>query len=191
MSTENRRKSSIKNRLGGGAANKGFSLVELIIVIAIMAALIAILAPQFVKYIERSRVAADDATAEELLNTVQVIMADEKYAPVIAKGNGNNTFSTPIKFTHKDAPNWTSGNNTVTVNDAHLTASTSAGTPTTQAAAIRAGLTEFLGPDWPIKYNVKSNTRAGQTYTVTLTYKDAVGGVSGEYTVSGAWAATK
>ena len=34
--------------------NKGFSLIELIVVIAIMAILVSVLAPQFMKYVEDS-----------------------------------------------------------------------------------------------------------------------------------------
>ena len=35
--------------------NAGFSLVELIIVVAIMAVLVGVIAPQWLKYVERSR----------------------------------------------------------------------------------------------------------------------------------------
>ncbi len=54
----------------------GFSLVELIIVIAIMAALIAILAPQYIKYVERSRKQADITVATEVLNAAKVAASD-------------------------------------------------------------------------------------------------------------------
>lgn len=56
--------------------NKGFSLVELIIVIAIMVVLIAVLAPQYLKYVEKSRVASDQTTVVEYINAMQVLAAD-------------------------------------------------------------------------------------------------------------------
>ncbi|MGI5970417.1 MAG: type IV pilin protein [Oscillospiraceae bacterium] len=59
-----------------GMNNKGFSLIELVIVVAIMAALIAILAPQYLKYVEKSRVTADEAMADELLRAIQVAASD-------------------------------------------------------------------------------------------------------------------
>lgn len=43
----------------GTISNRGFSLVELIIVIAIMAVLVGILTPQYLSYMHRAKVAAD------------------------------------------------------------------------------------------------------------------------------------
>ncbi len=56
--------------------NKGFSLVELIIVIAIMAVLVGVLAPQFLKYVERSRKSTDVQTVAEIISAVNVYVAD-------------------------------------------------------------------------------------------------------------------
>ncbi len=56
--------------------NKGFSLVELIIVIAIMAILIAVLAPQYIKYVEKSRKSADLDNYQKIIDAVQVVYAD-------------------------------------------------------------------------------------------------------------------
>ncbi|MBO6138376.1 MAG: prepilin-type N-terminal cleavage/methylation domain-containing protein [Lachnospiraceae bacterium] len=66
--------------------NKGFSLVELIIVIAIMAILVAILAPQFLKYVERSRNTADVANAREMSNAVIAYIADSEVEDTIEQG---------------------------------------------------------------------------------------------------------
>lgn len=57
--------------------NKGFSLVELIIVIAIMVILVAVLAPQYLRYVEKSRVSTDTQTIVEFINAMQVAAADE------------------------------------------------------------------------------------------------------------------
>lgn len=57
--------------------NKGFSLVELIIVIAIMAILAAALAPQLMKYIEKSRVSTDASSCSSIESCVNAALANE------------------------------------------------------------------------------------------------------------------
>ena len=56
--------------------NKGFSLVELIIVVAIMAILVGLLAPQYLKYVEKSRKSADANNLDQMVQAVQVYAAD-------------------------------------------------------------------------------------------------------------------
>lgn len=56
--------------------SKGFSLIELIIVIAIMVALIAVMAPNFVKYIQKSHDAVVTAAAEDVLSFIKAEWAD-------------------------------------------------------------------------------------------------------------------
>ena len=56
--------------------NKGFSLVELIIVIAIMAILIGVMAPQLLKYVERTRVSSDTQLADTVKTAVTTAILD-------------------------------------------------------------------------------------------------------------------
>ena len=64
------------NKKQKNLTNKGFSLVELIIVIAIMAVLVGVLAPQYIKYVEKSRVSADAQQEEEFTGAMTVLASD-------------------------------------------------------------------------------------------------------------------
>lgn len=56
--------------------NKGFSLIELIIVIAIMAVLVAIIAPNLTKYLGKSKSSTDKKNIDEILTQVQTCISD-------------------------------------------------------------------------------------------------------------------
>lgn len=56
--------------------NKGFSLVELIIVVAIMAVLIGVLAPAYLQYVEKSKKTTDCTAVGDIMNAIETIAAD-------------------------------------------------------------------------------------------------------------------
>ncbi len=73
--------------------NKGFSLVELIIVIAIMAILIVVLAPQYLRYVERSRNSTDMQNVTQLTEAIQIYAADPQATPAITTASNNATIT--------------------------------------------------------------------------------------------------
>ncbi|MCR5592051.1 MAG: prepilin-type N-terminal cleavage/methylation domain-containing protein [Lachnospiraceae bacterium] len=60
--------------------NRGLSLIELIIVIAIMAVLVGVLSPMFVKYVDSSRKAKDVYTADQIAKAVNVAFIEHPEA---------------------------------------------------------------------------------------------------------------
>ncbi len=58
------------------ANNKGFTMVELIIVIAIIAVLSAVLAPQYLKYVERTKEVSDIQIATNIVKAATLAIAD-------------------------------------------------------------------------------------------------------------------
>ncbi len=80
-------------------SNKGFSLVELIIVIAIMAILVGFLAPQLIKYIEKTNVSSDIQLADTIRTGVATSIVDaevrdddasQPFLELMASGTGMN-----------------------------------------------------------------------------------------------------
>ncbi len=56
--------------------NKGFSLVELIIVIAILAILVGVMAPMLIRYIEKSNVSSDIQLCDTIKEAVNIARCD-------------------------------------------------------------------------------------------------------------------
>ena len=80
--------------------NKGFSLVELIVVVAIMAVLIGVLVPTLVRNVEKSKKQKDVSAVEEVRNQMTIALADEKFTSLkgtITCNNGKITLDGSTK----------------------------------------------------------------------------------------------
>ena len=67
--------------------NKGFSLVELIVVIAIMAILAIVIAPQVMKYIGKSKDSVDATNISLYKTAITTALSDEEiFSEVVTKG---------------------------------------------------------------------------------------------------------
>lgn len=99
----------LKAKLDSARKNKkGFSLVELIIVMAIMVALIAVLAPQFVKYVQRAR---DSSVSDAAENVYEMVKSEAALGNIVVEAgqsatilvNSSEEGTGPIEVTTEDA----------------------------------------------------------------------------------------
>lgn len=83
--------------------NKGFSLVELIIVVAIMAVLIGVLAPQYLRYVEKTRLQRDNTAIADFANVLKISATEEDVnAEIAAAGTSGLVYTftgTPLTAT--------------------------------------------------------------------------------------------
>lgn len=63
--------------------NKGFSLVELIVVIAVMAILVGVLAPAYLRYVDKSKLQKDISAIGEVIEAIKVTAAEPEVAEEI------------------------------------------------------------------------------------------------------------
>ena len=88
--------------------NKGFSLVELIIVIAIMAVLVGVLAPTYLQYVEKSKKANDVSTIDTIVNAVEIASIDPVVVADADAPESINVVVTKDGFTISEAgSSWT------------------------------------------------------------------------------------
>lgn len=79
---------------------KGFTLTELVIVIAIFGVLLGIITPAWARYLQRSKIKAQNAKAKAVFNAVQTAVTDldfaeRKYYAAISQENAKNRIYTP------------------------------------------------------------------------------------------------
>ena len=68
--------------------NKGFSLVELIVVVLIMAIISVSLAPQVMKWVDNARIAADVNSYNSLIAQCQIALTDKDAFAELGSSNG-------------------------------------------------------------------------------------------------------
>ena len=79
--------------------NKGFSLVELIVVVAIMAVLMVVIGPQLLRNVEKARIQRDNTAISEIANAAKIAMADETINNTLANDASVNIQASSGTFT--------------------------------------------------------------------------------------------
>ena len=133
--------------------NKGFSLVELIVVVAIMAVLVGVLAPAYLRYVEKSRIQKDNSAVAEVVEAVKIALSEEAVADVVTFG-ASGTKVTVVAV---------NGKGTIKVDG-----------ETNATNALYKEIKDTVGAEINLSSKEYKN---GQTYTISLTSETNINGV--------------
>lgn len=148
--------------------NKGFSLVELIVVIAIMAVLVGVLAPQLIKYVEKSREATDIQNCDSIATALKTYFADQEGV------GGTVTVSVKVYDKTKEQPDKTNETDMAVKSDGTNKADTTNVETALSNAGFAKNSTHLKGTKWAknqidIIYNVDTGKvtykAESETYT--------------------------
>lgn len=134
--------------------NKGFSLVELIIVIAIMAILAGAIAPALIRYIDKSRKSNDVTSAKTIKTAVETALGNEDIYAYLT--NVKSGAFTTIKINPGVATTTTGGSNAIEISG--CTVPTTGLSVTDVDAVAKAEIGTNIGEKTPKLKYTKANS---------------------------------
>ena len=159
--------------------NKGFSLVELIIVIAIMAILAGAIAPALIRYVDKSRKSNDVSAAKTIKTAVETALSYEKSFELLTTGDQSSTTDTDGKTINyvgyieiiPNTPDNGYGNNGITLKPAN-----NAETDSDSLESTSKEIANNLGEKTPkVKYKKAANdTVKPETWFVFCTTQGSI-----------------
>lgn len=147
--------------------NKGFSLVELIVVVAIMAVLMGILVPTLVRNVEKSKKQKDLSGIEEIRSTMEKCLADENFSAIdgtVSCTGGKVIISTATA----------TGSNVTDFADYQKEVASQIKDYTCKSKEFKGAEVKFIIRDESVYYEIKS-TKSGTTY-YSENYRTSAGG---------------
>ena len=168
--------------------NKGFSLVELIIVIAIMAILAGAIAPALIRYIDKSRRSNDVTSCKAIKTAVETALGNESIYEYLT----NNSGLTTIKVVPGKSTSTAGGNDAIVITGCTIDTANGMAADIDDKAAKEIGTN--IGEKTPkVKFKkslASSGTITPEAFYAFVTKKGTVYVVIGSSTCSGSVDAT-